>query len=520
MAQSIKFSTTQPNNSIKGSMTFTPESTVYVEKTNVMGQLENVQWANDIDLSLNTYEWGTSGTVLIPTTYNFLGNIYLRLDILCTGTASGDAKVFLPSDFSGYSFLRSFTYRIPGCERMTFDGEAIPYAFLDECETMEKRQEFLRITGKAEDVACTTGGYKTLFLLLPLPWCSPASDPKKRPKPFPAYMLKTPIELEFRFRSKIEVVTKLADYDAKISSAKVVYEYASLGAQTEYKNAVYKYPFQSKYFLREYVTKDSQEIVLKGVRNGETTQLRFAYIPDFQYNAASYYAGYRMDNLRLEFGGQVIWKAEDNMQDVWAMRYNELPTAYNGSTMLVPYDGSDTKAAIVENWKRAVMIYNLMISDAFNLKASQLMTAAAADVNDTITEADAATCATKMVTHFNTLVQGTYFTSGITAPTAASTAVDSKAAPYLRQMNFVLSQVKMALYRFAGLGSVRYRYYSIPVAEILDHVKGQGYSLGTDFNKSDLKLRFDALPHTGYIFFETSVSSMYQLDGVKAIMIQ
>lgn len=81
MATRSKFDTVLPNNTIQQGLNYTPLSSVYANNLNTMGQAENVMCANDVELSLNCWNPGSTASISIPASYKLLGNMYLKLQV-------------------------------------------------------------------------------------------------------------------------------------------------------------------------------------------------------------------------------------------------------------------------------------------------------------------------------------------------------------------------------------------------------------------------------------------------------
>lgn len=203
MATQAKFNTVLPSNTIQQGLNYTGVSSVYASKLNTLGQAENVMTANDVELSLNTYNPGSVASINIPASYKLLGNMYLKMvvslktllslptnndsetyhDIYnglkagpdglvfsnCPSTVSANASfnlqngaglqthsvdlgslnTGLPMDISflAYQLVKQFTYRIPGCDRIYVQGIHMLPWLLDKCPTEEEKIKLAMMSG-------------------------------------------------------------------------------------------------------------------------------------------------------------------------------------------------------------------------------------------------------------------------------------------------------------------------------------------------------------------------------------
>lgn len=328
MATEAKFSTVLPNNTLKGAVNVTPVSYVYQERTNTVGPMENEFDANDVVLSFNTFSHGSTATVMIPPSYKLLKDVYVIFKI---DYASNASPTDHPEDLVAYKIIENFMYRVPGCERMIFDGGMIPFFWMDATENISKRVRLVEISGKKtlKPSANTAASYY-LCAKLPLPCCSGYGAPKK-PKPMPLHLQGEPLELLIKIRAKAECLSSLAS----ISEASIYFNYSHLGAFAEYKNTTYKYMFDATYDY-EYVSPNAvalngeqsnatgtarRQVVMTGIRSGETPQLKIKIYEKDSGNT-KLYKGLKIRNIQVYYAGQRIWAAENEMQEFYELDYN------------------------------------------------------------------------------------------------------------------------------------------------------------------------------------------------------
>jgi hypothetical protein len=111
-------------------------------------------------------------------------------------------------NYAAYNLLRTFGYRLPGCDRTYLENYNMPYKHIEDCETLEKVQKLQDLAGKKgaykyanagmsfvdrttsmESTGIGNGKTQVLTMLMPLPWSStPALGTSRAPKPFPAHL--------------------------------------------------------------------------------------------------------------------------------------------------------------------------------------------------------------------------------------------------------------------------------------------------------------------------------------------
>lgn len=209
MATQAKFNTVLPSNTIQQGLNYTGISSVYASKLNTFGQAENVMTANDVELSLNSFNPGSTASINIPASYKLLGNVYLKMEVslstlLAAANEAVDSQTYqdlitdqkangqpslifsnadpyiptydptvipygansvggfgesqvgtgslgsgLPMDinFLAYQLIKQFTWRIPGCDRIYHQGIHIVPWLLDKCPTEEEKIKLAMMSG-------------------------------------------------------------------------------------------------------------------------------------------------------------------------------------------------------------------------------------------------------------------------------------------------------------------------------------------------------------------------------------
>lgn len=476
MASEAKFRTVLPNNTISAAVDYTGESTIYQSKLNTMGQAEMVFDSNDIEFSLTPAQFGTRSTVYLPPSYKLIKNVFIEVEL------NGRVDV----NAAGLQLIQEWGYRVPGCERMFFPGEAMLFDPLLQCENTDKRVKYLELTGLANYTKMTgttpadgvavdstnataeTGGIYTLpvkrkvYALFNMPWCS--LDGNKQPKPYPLHLTTQPLEIDVLFRDRASVSS---DTSLTIVGARIIFTYETLANMNLYKNTVYKYNFSAPYHIaygaKKVDTSDSKvHLDLSGIRNGEITELRLLVrkVGTYAEERRNRYKGVKLSEVELTYAGQRIWKAVGDSSQLYDLTYNRLPYE-------VPW-GYRRKSKVL---KRAL--------------------------------------------------------------SASTTSWSNVLEP---NMTYSYESTSGSIDSFIDTYEDLIYLYVIPVANVLENMKNPGdYNLGADFKDSDLKLIFKP-PATLWdstvddfivdpnaqwqVLMEYRLTSIYQFDGQSAKLIQ
>lgn len=317
MSAESKFSTVLPNNNLKGAVNATPVSQVYQERTNTLGPLENEFHANDVQLSLNTTNFGATATVMLPPSYKLINDAYLVLDINTGGSGA------FTTDMIGYKCLNQFIYRIPGCERMYFEGQTLPFLHLNSTESFLKRIRHIELSGTKE--LGTFNKIVKVVVKLPIPSCSLFGKPSLKPKPIPMHMVGEPMELLFKFQSTA-ALCGFGSSGATITNGTVYFNYGHLGAFAEYKNVVYKQMFDGIYDYQYLSPAASngipRSVVMTGIRSGETTMIRVVCKELNPTDDRYAFYGLPLSDLKLRYAGQIIWQADGPMHESYHLDYS------------------------------------------------------------------------------------------------------------------------------------------------------------------------------------------------------
>lgn len=368
MAASVKLDSVYGNN-LKAGYGFTPQSFVYAEATDAVGNLEDCNISYESNYSISTLHWGSTGVVDIPPVQRFLGGVFLFVTVNfpvptvpfvehvdADGTTIRNVQV----DYS-YLITRlmdSFTYKIGSSDTVTVKSNMIPVILNEYCGSQEQRETIADVAGCTEfrdgQSYLVANRFQpedkllNLGIMLPLPCSLPD---KKKVKPLPLYMLPngTSLRLEFKWRG-LEQVKNLI-YNAGvgdlsrpvIKSATVKCIHYKTAENSILKTTLYRYPYDHFQFhdfetSMRYENTDASQVVfdnfiaqtpndvtgrvlgnvtVSGLAAGETTQLLFYIAKSSEKevegaNSISFdpLIGLKLKNISVRFGSQLIWETD------------------------------------------------------------------------------------------------------------------------------------------------------------------------------------------------------------------
>lgn len=157
-------------------------------------------------------------------------------------------------------------------------------------------------------------------MLLPLPWCSPATMGSSRAaKPYPAHLTTQPIELYFMFNNLAGIISNFAATSTtgqwNLADTSLSFLYGTFADPAQYKSTKYFYatlmPFDHIYPFSLTAAPASGvipkvDIPLRGLRNGEIREAMIHLGPDTAA-LTDPYTGYEIGNISLMYAGQKIW---------------------------------------------------------------------------------------------------------------------------------------------------------------------------------------------------------------------
>lgn len=311
MASEGKLKTVLVNNTIKPILNFTARSNVYQETNNQLGPLEDVQFANDTEISFNTCAWGSTGVAKISNNYEFIKNLWLRVELSVDGTEKINEvvnRVRGKTSLLGWALIDTLYIRIPGMPQLVYDGRLLPYRFFEDCETMEKRRELANLVGYCE--ASHNKDKRYLFVPIPLPGTDVKGSNVGQSKPFPTHLLNSALEIAIKWARKVDVVDDNASWD--IRHASLVFQYLTLGTPAQLKKALYRYQYLQNYDYEYTVSGQQNSITLMGLNAGETRELLVVFLPKIADVPNQPYTSCLPYGLKLEFNGQLLWNGGYN----------------------------------------------------------------------------------------------------------------------------------------------------------------------------------------------------------------
>lgn len=319
-----KLSSVLPNNTIKDAWPRKPVSTIYVENSNNLSTLEDIQWCNDIEMSFPQQLLGAVNTFRFPRTYQFLGPIVFSFQVAWSAQVDNAIK----EDFFAYNVIKRIRWTVGGTETLTVEGQSLLPLILDQCETEEKKAELLDAAGTAITGTAINNLTSHYAAVIPCPWSSIGARGFNCIKPLPLHMLSEPVELQVELRSRAEVLLE-PTAAAVISNLKLRFYYGKIGNPEQLKNVVYKWPFTS-IFSHNFVVPNQavSSIDLNAFRRAELRQLRFHVVLDANLTTANslFNTGEKLRNIQLKFNGQIIWSQENDTDQIWDLIMNRQPS--------------------------------------------------------------------------------------------------------------------------------------------------------------------------------------------------
>ena len=133
-----------------------------------------------------------------------------------------------------YSAIKSINWTVGSTTVLSINGPQLLHLVLEQCETLEKREQLLNLAGRREydgsatlteaNVASSAAtSDQKFYAVLPLPWSSISSTNKL--KPFPVHLMDQPIEMQIIFRAKDEICTAAAPLIAGFNHAQLHFRY-------------------------------------------------------------------------------------------------------------------------------------------------------------------------------------------------------------------------------------------------------------------------------------------------------
>lgn len=303
----------QGENTIKPILSYGADSQLYETPRNLVGPLEDYQFGNEFTIHLDSLDLGDISQAQINgRNFEFISDLVLNITVERKDIGVND---FVHSNMTGYHMIDTFSYKIPGCPKIDEDMRTVPFHFLEQCETREKRNEFTKLSGSHPvlfNERYLSGSLK-MQVLLPFPGNSLYGTKQRKMKPFPAHMIKDNIDFYIKWKKASEVGTNV-----KITEAFISFRYNKVAVPEQLKKSLYRYQYLQGYD-HVYDIKDVNNIGridLMGWRSGETRELLLLFNPTGNFDQ---FKSIQPATISLVEGSQEIWKSNFN-----SLKYQDL----------------------------------------------------------------------------------------------------------------------------------------------------------------------------------------------------
>lgn len=331
MAESLAQSSKE---SIKAAVQATSLSNVYQESNNQMKALESSFKSNELELGFSSLSFQSTSNFRLSNWNKLLGGMILHFRMLHTKTGQNNTgTVTKKTNHFAYSLIQDVRYTMGGSELQLINGNSLLHLSLLECETKEKKDMLLSLSGAKGNVTFvgqSASSEENYYVWLPLPWSSLSG---KDNKPLPIH-LSDVLEISVTLKPQLDVLTN-TDSTSVITKARMVYEYQKLQSQELYKVATidmpYKYNVKSA-FSHIFAANQNNNVVsidLTGFRTGGLTDIIFNVINATDVTNFDSNEGRLIKNIKLEYNGQNIYVANDDIHQMWAISRNSTDNKYN-----------------------------------------------------------------------------------------------------------------------------------------------------------------------------------------------
>lgn len=544
MSAEGKLKTVLVNNTIKPIMNFTSRSTVFQETNTQKGPLEDVQFANDVRISFNTTQFGSMGVAKISNNYEFIKNLWVEIQV--QPTSSINTLLWQPSSsFLAYSLMDEIRITIPGSPFFSYDPRLLPYDYLEQCETMEKRKLFSRLCGEKHkavgfDYKNKKMGSLVVYAPIPLPGTDLYGKGWDQSKPFPIYLLNSPLEVNIKWktRSDIQRTHDSSAFDCDITSASLIFNYKVLGTVAQLKKSLYRYQFLMPYNYEYALTPETREVTLYGMRSGETRELLLAFLPNVGLDPHDPYYTTVPRGLTLSYNGQKIWNTGKYEQEIFDLTSGVLPSywmehddgggakVYYGTAFHVqmPFSGyvyaasqftNNAPTAAQLQLASDMMIFDILVMFGYHYEAYNFSHSNGGNTN-MFTPANIQSYYLNIVGFIESVINERI--QGLTT----ATLTDLTSSVVANWFNSIRNHLMLSFRRR------RNHWIRIPIADLLQRQQNIGdYSLGVDFSHGDLKLSWDdsavggsQLDKKGKLFVQIYLTSLLSFDGGVVKLVQ
>jgi hypothetical protein len=502
--------TTSEQNHMKAYHDGTHVSTFYTNTFNSTKDLEYGHFTNELPLYFPTTQPGNNVLAYIPTTFQFVRDLTLQINISATG---GD--VTLPRNFTGYSLIETFQYRVPGSPLITIDGDALVYHVLSTVDNESKKKSIKSVSTLPTS---TQNQIDTLQVSLPFPWTS-FKNHRDKMKPFWNYgtvqSSANGLEISIKMRGKSDLTASANTIT--INALKLWFEYGKLSNDMQLVRGLLKYPcffpYDFKYPFSPDLTSTGNQYVehsvsINGLRTGETNHLMLSFNPFcFRDKTILFerYSGIKLAKLRVQFSGQTIFDSDDGILEIWDSKYSDIvsvnecnikprtiPDLHSGAIGLAALSALlDTYFGNLDNYLKLMGIKNANATiPAFGATASAAWKVLY-DYFNAYYDIIAKRYGLDTSLHINIM-------SGNWATGAGNGSLGNELEAIIEN---IYDQFGEAFGNPYGLKTFPFFYYKIPVAQNIN--VSHDYHLGGDFRGQELKIYW-----TPYLYGNTTVSNL------------
>jgi hypothetical protein len=321
------------------------DSIYYSAMTSQVEAVENTWNLGRLILTLPTTGFGSSNQVLIPNS-NLQGGVFLQLLLPINGVAN----LCLPRGW-GYAAIQSINYQMgsSNANQQQINGQSVWQIVQEQCGSEEKASEFFLQAGDAllGQNSSSVSGNVEANVFLPFPFSSACGSHAQK-YPFDTDMLSTPIFLTVTFNLGVAFIGGTGTPPSSFTQAQIVCRQgelfnkdASLGPLIKRNAAlIYSYPFiHRQSFTSPQVTGVVSgglvSINLLSILNADLVAISFGVVKvsDLVPSAGgcpnpNFYQP--ITNIQLQFNGQVMYNAPNNLQKLYQAYMIEGAGLYHG----------------------------------------------------------------------------------------------------------------------------------------------------------------------------------------------
>lgn len=286
--------------------------------------------------SLSSSRFNSVSQVIVPN-QSFLGDVFLYLELPATVANQTLCRGW------GYACIRNISYLVgsSNVSLLSMSGQSMFQTIMLECETQEKKSEYLRLGG---EVILTSGITPRAQIQIPLPWSSACSIEAK--KLIDTNVLNQPITIQIEFDnsdkiyggsgarptqfSRVECITRQGDLSNKALSLR--------NTLMSKPNLMLGYPFihGQSFQPTKFTVVDPANVAsvtLQGFINADLIAISIGVISDTSLyptgnNSPSPLNYVDLTDVRLLFNGQTVYDCPGDMLKLAQARYSRGGAGY------------------------------------------------------------------------------------------------------------------------------------------------------------------------------------------------